>query len=385
MADKKLYTYILVDNGVDPEQLILWDTLEITIGRNSDRDIVLTSTEVSREHAIFKREGNTYCILDNHTGNGTFVNETQVIRHELKNGDAVRIGDAIFTFKQSLDNPMAGRRGAKYASQLKNFGVPGMSGDEGGRTIMALGDPLAMPGITADGRDLRPSDEMEFQLDDLNAAFQTTYPSRDLDLDDLVTPAAPPSAPATRVAEEFAALELTDEEPAPAPPPAAARPNPAPAAPARPQPAAAAPAATQKRVAPPVAPAAPAAARPSASNTASQRAATPPPAAARPTASDAMNAATQAPTTPTRRPAAPAPTFDATTAGNENAKTVALELQATPAPNTATQPAAQAPVSFTVEIEGLTPELKRALGSLLGKPIALPPLTIRLDAKRRTP
>lgn len=348
MAEKKLYTYILVDNGVDPEQLILWDTLEVTIGRNPDRDVVLTSTEVSREHAAFKREGNTYCILDNHTGNGTFVNETQVIRHELKNGDVVRIGDAVFTFKQSLDNPMVGRRGAKYASQLKNFGVPGMGGDEGGRTIMALGDPLATPGFTPDGIDLRPTDEMEFQLDDLNAAFQTTYPPRDVDLDDLFSSASPPAQsrapkPQTRAAEEFANLELTDEDSIPAPPAPTTQLDSAPHA------------LTQKNVT---------------SSQTSQRSAT------NAVPSQHSGAAAQ-PTKDMPR--------NINAVATENAKTITLGVQATPPPSTASPSATQSTVSLTLQIKGLTPELKRALSLLLDKPIVLPPLKICLSAKKNTP
>lgn len=377
MAEKKLYTYILVDNGVDPEQLILWDTLDVTIGRNPDRDVVLTSTEVSREHAAFKREGNTYCILDNHTGNGTFVNETQVIRHELKNGDVVRVGDALFTFKQSFDNPMAGRRGAKYASQLKNFGVPGMNGDEGGRTIMALGDPLVTPGITADGIDLRPTDEMEFQLDDLNAAFQTTYPSRDVDLDALLSTATPTAQPATRAAEEFAELELTDEEPVSAPVAPAMRPTPA------------AHASTQKRVAPPSAqpqttphPAAPSAT--SQRSTAPTTAAQSMPKQAQPLANTAPGSSTQK-NVGNITPRAVQPERSASqnieSSVNENAKTIALEVQTAPPTSAATQSA----VSFNVQIEGLTPELKRVLCSLFDKPITLPPLKICLSAKKNTP
>lgn len=62
------------------------------IGRREDCDICVPSKSASRHHAqIFSVLDQTY-ILDLDSKNGTAVNKQKIKKHELKNGDKIRIG-----------------------------------------------------------------------------------------------------------------------------------------------------------------------------------------------------------------------------------------------------------------------------------------------------
>ena len=65
----------------------------VSIGRLADCDIELNQSNVSRKHAVLKRQGDQLSIVDNRSGNGTFVNGKRVSQAKLRAGDVVRIGD----------------------------------------------------------------------------------------------------------------------------------------------------------------------------------------------------------------------------------------------------------------------------------------------------
>ena len=70
----------------------------ITIGRDSSNSLALEDTKrlISRRHAKIKREGKDYCLFDEDSRNGTFLNEQRVSPgqpYALQNGDMVKIGE----------------------------------------------------------------------------------------------------------------------------------------------------------------------------------------------------------------------------------------------------------------------------------------------------
>ncbi len=70
----------------------------LIIGRGSDCDIVVDLDSVSRRHAKIERQGEKIVVADLNSTNGTYVNEHQVNERELRDGDQVKIGNAIFKF-----------------------------------------------------------------------------------------------------------------------------------------------------------------------------------------------------------------------------------------------------------------------------------------------
>jgi len=72
---------------------------ESFIGRGEDATIVVESASVSRRHARIERTDKGYLCHDLGSANGVFVNGTQVESAEMRNGDTVQIGDALFVFQ----------------------------------------------------------------------------------------------------------------------------------------------------------------------------------------------------------------------------------------------------------------------------------------------
>lgn len=72
-----------------------------TIGRAPENDVVLPhDSEISRRHAEIRREGPYFVIYDLGSVNGTFVNEEQVSRQRLREGDEIRVGNTRLLFQR---------------------------------------------------------------------------------------------------------------------------------------------------------------------------------------------------------------------------------------------------------------------------------------------
>lgn len=76
----------------------LLDEDEVTVGRDPKSDILLDDSTVSRSHAIFRRVGGTYEVIDRGSLNGTYVNRTRVEACALHNGDEIMIGKFRLVF-----------------------------------------------------------------------------------------------------------------------------------------------------------------------------------------------------------------------------------------------------------------------------------------------
>jgi two-component system, cell cycle response regulator len=69
------------------------------VGRDTDSDLVISRSAVSRHHAqLVKETDESWWAVDLGSTNGTFVNEQRVTKQPLSDGDQVRFGDAIFKF-----------------------------------------------------------------------------------------------------------------------------------------------------------------------------------------------------------------------------------------------------------------------------------------------
>ncbi len=68
------------------------------IGRALDNDIVVADASVSRHHAAIEAINGNYKLRDLGSQNGTFIGGARITEAALGDGDAVKIGDAEFTF-----------------------------------------------------------------------------------------------------------------------------------------------------------------------------------------------------------------------------------------------------------------------------------------------
>src|SRR5436305_4671502 len=89
-----------------PPSLVRGDGAELPLqgetlhlGRAPENHIVVDDRQVSRSHAILKREGSHYILEDVGTRNGTYVNGQRVQRQPLSDGDTIRLGQTVFTYR----------------------------------------------------------------------------------------------------------------------------------------------------------------------------------------------------------------------------------------------------------------------------------------------
>lgn len=83
---------LLVQKGPNAGARYLLNSDRVTVGRNPESDVFLDDVTVSRKHAEFRRNGNSFSVHDAGSLNGTYVNGELAEQTELINGDSVQIG-----------------------------------------------------------------------------------------------------------------------------------------------------------------------------------------------------------------------------------------------------------------------------------------------------
>src|SRR5262245_16406577 len=135
---QKITTFVVVRDGVKPDWVAIWDTVEITVGRHENQDIPVRESDVSRKHCVFRQKGGVHTVQDLGSALGTSVNGAPIKVHELKSGDVIEVGSVKMKFGQT-SNPIKPGSNVRFSSQLKGFNVPGARPNaEGGRTMMAI-------------------------------------------------------------------------------------------------------------------------------------------------------------------------------------------------------------------------------------------------------
>src|SRR5258708_16785721 len=70
----------------------------MTVGRGSSCQIQVTDAGVSSKHAKIYCENNQFYVMDLGSTNGTFVNDADIDRHPLQDGDVVKFGNTEAQF-----------------------------------------------------------------------------------------------------------------------------------------------------------------------------------------------------------------------------------------------------------------------------------------------
>ena len=74
------------------QRTINLDHTPFTVGRKVDKDLVIADPRVSREHALITSEDGQFCVVDQGSKHGTFVNGERVQRKSLERNDRVEFG-----------------------------------------------------------------------------------------------------------------------------------------------------------------------------------------------------------------------------------------------------------------------------------------------------
>ena len=95
-ARRALTVLLAAPDHARPERLLALDWSggreEITIGRETDCDIVLRSLSVSRRHLRLRFRDGVWILHDLESTNGTTVNDQRVVRCRLMPGDRLEVG-----------------------------------------------------------------------------------------------------------------------------------------------------------------------------------------------------------------------------------------------------------------------------------------------------
>jgi diguanylate cyclase (GGDEF)-like protein len=89
---------IVVIYGPELGKRIHLGSAPFEIGRSSKNDLFLDHESISRHHARITFEGSDHLIEDLNSTNGTYVNDEQIRRQRLRDGDQMRIGRSILKF-----------------------------------------------------------------------------------------------------------------------------------------------------------------------------------------------------------------------------------------------------------------------------------------------
>src|SRR6266446_2255796 len=83
---------ILVFVQGNEQRMMNLDHTPFTVGRKVDKDLVVADPRVSRDHALITSEDGQFCVVDQGSKHGTFVNGERVQRKRLERNDRVEFG-----------------------------------------------------------------------------------------------------------------------------------------------------------------------------------------------------------------------------------------------------------------------------------------------------
>ncbi len=103
---------------------LLLEKQRTTIGRDAKNDISLDDELVSKQHAVIEIVNDNdkveYILQDLNSTNHTFVNDTPIDLHKLKDGDFIRIGMNDFRFISQAPDSL------DETAQLYKTWIPGV-------------------------------------------------------------------------------------------------------------------------------------------------------------------------------------------------------------------------------------------------------------------
>lgn len=89
---------LILESGERRGESISVTPPRVRLGRAPDNDIVLEDDTITSHHARIDVRRDRYRVLDLGSRNGTFVNDTRVQIHELRDGDVLRLGASRLRF-----------------------------------------------------------------------------------------------------------------------------------------------------------------------------------------------------------------------------------------------------------------------------------------------
>lgn len=89
---------LTVLEGADIDSYLEFGEKKIFLGRREQSDFILTDPNASRVHASIRYERHRHFLQDEHSTNGTLLNDTPVHEAYLQEGDKIQIGNSILRY-----------------------------------------------------------------------------------------------------------------------------------------------------------------------------------------------------------------------------------------------------------------------------------------------
>lgn len=141
------------------------------VGRETDSQIRIPASGVSRRHCEFRVQGNEIVVRDLGSRNGTYVNGEKIEERALKAGDAVAVDEFVFVLrvdgKPAAIDASARDRALPKDENEDSFFSPSAKPASGGSSGIAAGKPAGKPGKPAASKHADESGADDFNFDDL--------------------------------------------------------------------------------------------------------------------------------------------------------------------------------------------------------------------------
>ena len=96
---------LVAHEGPNRGARFLLDQDKVTVGRHPDADIFLDDVTVSRQHAVFEKEGDGFRVVDTGSLNGTYINNDRVDSLLLRTGMELQIGKFRLSYYAGTQQP----------------------------------------------------------------------------------------------------------------------------------------------------------------------------------------------------------------------------------------------------------------------------------------
>lgn len=120
-SNARLILQVAQPQAAETSRVVVIDHLPFTMGRSSERDLCLTSPEISRAHALIDRDADGYFLRDTGSRHGTFVNGMRITTTRLKSHDKIALGTPDYTLVFKVSEPDTSTR--SLLSQLSQTGL----------------------------------------------------------------------------------------------------------------------------------------------------------------------------------------------------------------------------------------------------------------------
>jgi hypothetical protein len=99
--------FIVYESGPQAGERVALNKVKVMFGRHQTCDGAIAHPTVSREHFFIEQTGGKFFLVDQGSGNGTYVNDERVSWVELRDGDRIQAGPFTLIFKTTDEHDQA--------------------------------------------------------------------------------------------------------------------------------------------------------------------------------------------------------------------------------------------------------------------------------------